>query len=140
MCKKSGMDKNWFTRLATAIEADTRSKRDISLAAKLGPNYVQQMLKNGKQPTVENLMSLLEVLGYAKMFFVLTGVEFDDEDEEFIRVAMSFPPGLRRKLKGLLLEVEAEVSAEQPASDAKTSAPIPPASPPDQRALRKTSR
>ena len=102
------MDKNWFPRLVEVIEADKRSKRDISLAAKFGPNYVQQMIKNGKQPTMDNFLDLLDVLGLAHTFYILTGIEFGPEDEEFLRIALAMPPRIREKLKHLLLEVESE--------------------------------
>jgi transcriptional regulator with XRE-family HTH domain len=53
---------NWFGELRAAIDADGRALREISVAAGLGPNYVQQMLKKEQPPKLATLDKLLEVL------------------------------------------------------------------------------
>lgn len=99
------MDDNWFPRLIEAIEADPRSKRAISQAAGLGPNFVQQMIKNGKEPGAANLQALVRVLGTVKMFYIMTGIEVSPEDEDFLRSALAAPPRLRTRIQHLLEEV-----------------------------------
>lgn len=42
----------WRRRLVEAIKASDKSMRSISLGAGLGPNYIQQLLKDGKEPTI----------------------------------------------------------------------------------------
>ncbi|MGV1752822.1 hypothetical protein [Agrobacterium sp. CG674] len=84
---KCVMKQGWYERLIEAIKSDGRSVRAISLEAKCGPNYVQQMMTDGKRPTVDKLMAILEVLGEARTFEVLTGEKIDDEDIEFIRLS-----------------------------------------------------
>lgn len=105
------MDKNWFPRLVTAIDADPRSKRKLSLDAGLGPNFVQQMITNGKQPGADKLQALLDVLGYSQMIYILTGIEMTEEDEEAVKAILSLPPALRQRAKDLFLEIEGEGGA-----------------------------
>ncbi len=105
------MDKNWFPRLIEVIDADPRSKRQLSKDAGLGENFVQQMIKNGKQPGAENLQSLLDALGYAQMIYILTGIQIGPEDEEAVKALLSLKPATRQKATELFLQVEAEGGA-----------------------------
>lgn len=52
----------WRKRLEAAIEASEMSKREISIAAGLGENYVQQMLRDGKEPSVSCLIAIAAAL------------------------------------------------------------------------------
>lgn len=105
------MNRDWFPRLLAVIEKDPRSKRKLSQDAGLGDNFVQQMIKNGKQPGAENLQALLDTLGYTKMIYVLTGIELLDEDEGAIRALLSLPAATRQKAKDLFLAIEREGDA-----------------------------
>lgn len=59
------MDTNpdWRHRLSIALDNTGMSMRGASLKAGLGPNFVQQLLKDGKDPTVGSLIALSRVLG-----------------------------------------------------------------------------
>jgi transcriptional regulator with XRE-family HTH domain len=48
---------DWRTRLRIVFEQSKRSKREVSLAAGLGPNYLREVLE-GKSATVENLIAI----------------------------------------------------------------------------------
>lgn len=85
------MKNGWFERLIEAIEADPRAPRAISLAARCGPNYVQQMMKDGKEPGADRLARLLEVLGGASALYVLSGVTASDADLEMLRILNRLP-------------------------------------------------
>lgn len=99
------MDENWFPRLIAAIEADGRSKRQISVDAGFGVNYVQQMINDGKEPGAKHLQGLLKTLGSHRMFFILTGVDIRPEDKEFVQVALEAPPKVRDRMRDLMLEL-----------------------------------
>lgn len=99
------MDDNWYPRLVAAIEADGRSKRQISEAAGFGPNFVQQMIKQGKVPSADKLQGLLRALGTHQMFYVLTGIEVRPEDEAFLRIALAAPQKVRDRMRDLMLEL-----------------------------------
>lgn len=105
------MDTNWFPRLLEVIEKDGRSKRQLSKDAKLGTNFVQQMIKERKQPGAENLQALLDVLGYTQMIYILTGIRVEPEDEGYLKVLLSLKPATRQKATALFLEVEGEGGA-----------------------------
>lgn len=112
------MNTEWFPRLLAVIDKDPRSKRQLSKDAKLGANYVQQMIKDGKQPGAENLQALLDALGYSKMIYVLTGIEIEEEDEPIIKTLLSQSRQTRQRVTDLLLSIKAE-GGEQPPPSAR---------------------
>ncbi|MHA6684464.1 hypothetical protein [Mesorhizobium sp. A556] len=61
------MEADWKDRLFKAIDADGRSDRAISLAAKLGANFIGQMrgsaTKPPKEPSVHHVLKLAGELG-----------------------------------------------------------------------------
>lgn len=57
------MQDDWFSRLKTAIADDGRPYREISRAAGLGQNYIQQMLDKDQPPKVATLDKILFALG-----------------------------------------------------------------------------
>lgn len=65
----------WFERLKRAIEDDGRPAKEISLAAGLGQNYVQQMLKKEQPPKIETLEKLLTALGPKAEAFVRDAIK-----------------------------------------------------------------
>lgn len=93
-------DAVWRKRLATAVEESGMSKRAISLAAKAGPGYVHSVLSEGKDPTVEKLMAVCDVLGVSPTF-ILYGVDVHREDAEII-AAMRRNPSTRAAVLALL--------------------------------------
>jgi len=83
------MDNQWRERLKEVIEADGRSLRAISMAAGYGENYVQQMLKNKKQPSFPRLAKVLSVLGASATLYVTSGLRLTPEAEQFLRLVIS---------------------------------------------------
>lgn len=76
------MSKDWRARLIEMIEKDGRSLRAISAAAPgVGENYLQQMLKNEKEPTFPRLASVLSVLGPDAAVYVTTGIRLGTQDQ-----------------------------------------------------------
>jgi hypothetical protein len=77
----------WRKRMVDAIKADGRSYREISLKAKLGPNYVTQLLApNSRGPTVSAFVKLLGVIK-ASPVYILTGAEMTADAEELLQLA-----------------------------------------------------
>lgn len=93
-------DAAWRNRLAAAVKASGMSKRAISLAAKAGAGYVHSVLVEGKDPTVEKLMAVCEVIG-ASPTYILYGVDVRAEDAEIIS-AMRDSPATRDAVLALL--------------------------------------
>lgn len=89
---RKGADEDLFDRLVAVIEASGRDYKDISKAAGLGQNYVQQMIKNRKAPAVTNFMSIMRALGETKAIFVLTGKEVSEEDSKVLELLMQMSP------------------------------------------------
>lgn len=74
---------DWKIRLEEALEKTGRSKRSVSLAAGLGPGYVHSILKEGKDPTIENLIAVANVLNVS-LSYLLYGYEVSKEAEEIL--------------------------------------------------------
>lgn len=102
------MDDNWFPRLLQALKDDPRSMRKISMDAGLGPNFVQQMISDGKQPGVDKLAKLLDALGYTKMIYILTGISFTEADAAAVRLLLGLPPETRQKATDLFRTIAGE--------------------------------
>jgi len=94
----AGMDDKWFDRLLEAIQRDGRDMKAISLAAKLGENYVQQMVKDRKKPKIDSLVKLLSALGRADTLYIVTGTKFTDEDRRLLAVAAELDDEGKRAL------------------------------------------
>lgn len=77
------IENGWKTRLEEALEKSGRSKRSVSLAAGLGPGYVHSIIKEGKDPTIENLMAVANVLNVS-LSYLLYGYEVSKEAEEIL--------------------------------------------------------
>lgn len=89
------MTETWFDRLARAVERDPRSMREISTTAGCGPNYLQQLLRDRKEPGVDRFLRITSALGTASALYIMTGADFTREDEEFFRLVLGLPPRLR---------------------------------------------
>ena len=81
---------DWRERLAHAIKATGKSDRSLSLAAGLGPGYVHSIFKEGKDPTIANLVAVCRVVGVS-LSWVLYGLEISSETEEIVRLLETRP-------------------------------------------------
>lgn len=110
------MENEWRDRLSEMIKADGRSLRAISLAAGFGENYVQQMLKDKKQPTFPKLAQVLSVLGSGATLYVTTGLKITPEAEQFLRLAVGLDANSKQVVRDALDALEAKTS-EKVSSD-----------------------
>lgn len=93
-----GMSKdNWKSRLIKGIEAQGKSQREVSLAAGRGPGYVNSLLKEGKDPTIENLILVCRAANLS-LAYVLFGFEISRETEDIVRALESTSPERRNGL------------------------------------------
>lgn len=95
----------WKERLFEAIEADSRSDRAISLGAKLGPNYIEQMRKKGKMPGADAVLKLCKALGISPVF-LLTGMQITPEEEEVLTLLASLSDEQRQRFLGFLRDLQ----------------------------------
>jgi len=96
----------WFDRFLEAVQADPRGMRQISLDAGCGVNYVQQLVKNRKQPTVSRFASVLDVLGSAASTYVITGITISQEEQAILSLWRRLDKKARTDLGGLLSALE----------------------------------
>lgn len=97
------LDSAWRERLATALKDSGKSKREVSLAAGMGPGYVHSLLAEGKDPTVQNLLKVCEKIGVS-LSFILYGYDLTAENEEILRLLKAATPGEREGLLQILRE------------------------------------
>lgn len=74
---------DWKRRLADGIEKQGLSQREVSLAAGKGPGYVNSLLKEGKDPTIDNLLAVTKAANLS-VTWVLFGFELSRETEELV--------------------------------------------------------
>jgi len=82
--------RDWRKRLESAIDADGRSRRRISLDSRMGPGYVHSILKEGKDPTIDSLVAICETLNIS-LTKVLYGIEISRETEEILTLVQDNP-------------------------------------------------
>lgn len=111
------MSNEWISRLSEAIRRDPRSNREISQAAGLGVNYVQQFLKDGKEPGADKLARLLDVLGQRSALYVLAGVDASEADIEFLKISSSLPEDIRSEALSLFRALQARAAQQAPPSE-----------------------
>ncbi|WP_236761842.1 helix-turn-helix domain-containing protein [Agrobacterium tumefaciens] len=81
---------DWRARLQDALEASGKSAREVSLAAGKGPGYVHSILKEGKEPTVDNLIAICGVLNVS-LSQVIYGIEMSAETAEILSLLENSP-------------------------------------------------
>lgn len=84
------IENGWKARLEEALEQSGRSKRSVSLAAGLGPGYVHSILKEGKDPTIENLIAVANALNVS-LSYLLYGYDVSKEAEEILSLLEKRP-------------------------------------------------
>lgn len=120
-CYQPSMEDGWIQRLWVAVERDGRSARAISLAAKLGPNYLNQTRIRGTYPVSDKLASLLDVLGPEAALYVMTGLEISAEDQAFLKLLSQYGPEDKKAARAV---IEA-VLVRQAAGELQPLPPVP---------------
>ncbi|QEU08752.1 hypothetical protein [Paracoccus yeei] len=105
------MKEGWAERLKKAIEEDGRSQRAISLAAGLGPNYLEQTFSRGSAPTQNKLAAIMEQLGQEASIYIFTGVRANSQTIEYLNLLAEAPDDLRESTLDLLRKLARERQA-----------------------------
>lgn len=78
-----------------------KSKREVSLAAGKGPGYLHSILKEGKDPGIENLIAICEKIDVS-VIYVLYGMRITPQEEQLL-TAIRDNPEKRKAIFSLLL-------------------------------------
>ncbi len=97
----------WRERFLAQIEAKDLSQRAVSLRAGRGPGYVNSLLNDGKEPSVDNLIEICNAAGIS-VYSVLFDVEMSPETEEIVFRLQHAPKETRDALLKLLPPKPAE--------------------------------
>lgn len=106
------MNEDWLDRLVDLIKADGRGMKPLSRAAGLGENFIQQMIKDRKVPSIEKLMAILDVLGGTSAIYVLTGFKLSSEDLEIIKLFSNSDERRKKALLTLLQDFQSDEPTE----------------------------
>lgn len=87
----------WRARLIKAVDDDGRSDRAISVAAKLGPNFVNELRNSDKEPGINKVAQLARALNLS-LGYVLNGTEISAVAEDDLRLFLSLPPESRQAI------------------------------------------
>ncbi len=88
---------DWRDRLLDAVDADPRSDRAISMAAGLGPNFVNELRNTDKEPGIKKVLKLAGELGVSLSKLFLGG-DLTPEDEEYFAELLKLTPDQRRAI------------------------------------------
>lgn len=80
----------WRERLRLAIKASGKSQRQVSLAAGNAAGYANSLIKEGKDPSVGNLIGLCDQIGVS-LSYILYGFDVSPETEEVLRLLQAHP-------------------------------------------------
>lgn len=90
----------WRGRLLDAVKADGRSDRAISLTAGLGPNFVNELRNQTKEPGVNKVVRLAHTLGLS-LSFVFSGADLSAQVEADLALFLSLSPASRKAILDL---------------------------------------
>ena len=123
-CYHSDMESGWIHRLWEALEKDGRSLRAISLAADLGPNYLNQTRSRATHPVSDKLASILDALGPEAALYIMTGLEISAEDQAFLKLLSRYGPEEKKAARAVIEAVLLRQAAgELPPLPAATTPP-----------------
>lgn len=77
--------RDWRARLQEAIDRDGRSLRRICIDAGMKPDFLSQLMRNGKDPLVGNFLKICDSLNVSPAY-ILTGARMDTEGEKLLRL------------------------------------------------------
>lgn len=103
------MAETWRHRLAAAIDRGGRSQREISLAAGVGPGYVNSLFKDGKEPTLDRLQRVCDAANVS-IYYIIGGFDITPETEEFLRLLMRADPSVQQSVLTLLRQARHSAS------------------------------
>lgn len=78
-------DSTWIDRLEDARERKGVSLRALSISMGRAPGYVHSLIKEGKRPSIDNMVAIADQLGVSLNWLVF-GVEMTADAERLLRL------------------------------------------------------
>lgn len=94
------MAQDWRERLERARKAKKMSKRALSLAAGFNPGYYFALMADERDPAMDNIVKLADVLGLS-LPYLLYGVEIGPDEEKLLRAFASLTDRQRQAILDL---------------------------------------
>jgi transcriptional regulator with XRE-family HTH domain len=83
-------DEAWRERLEEARIKSGRSKRSVSLGAKMGPGYYHSIMAEGKDPTIDSLIAICRELNVS-LTWIIYGFEISPATEQLLSLIEENP-------------------------------------------------
>ena len=80
----------WRERLALAMKERKLSMRDVSVKSGKGEGYLHSVLKDGKDPGIDNLITVCAVVGVS-LPYILYGYDMSPATERIVRLLEENP-------------------------------------------------
>lgn len=84
------MNRDWRDRLFEEMRRKGVSANRLSIESGLGQNYLNQVQKAGKEPTISNFLKICATLDVSPIY-ILSGISMTRQDEELISLLASLP-------------------------------------------------
>lgn len=81
---------DWRGRLQAALKERDMSMRAASIGAKLGPGVVNSWFKEGKDPSMSNLLAVCEFAGISAAY-VIFGLHMSEDTLKLVRLLEKHP-------------------------------------------------
>jgi len=83
-------DETWKDRLLHAVERSGKSQQAIAIDAGLGRAYLYGVFKEGKVPTVENMIRICNAIGVSPAFIIF-GWSMNPKQQELLDLIAQHP-------------------------------------------------
>ena len=91
---------DWRSRLLTAVDADPRSDRAISVEAGLGVNFVNELRNGSKVARVDKVLAVAKTLNVS-LGYIFSGFDLTSQDEADLALFLSLTPENRQAILSL---------------------------------------
>lgn len=115
---------NWKARLKDGIKANKKSQRAVSIAAGLGPGYVNDMIKNDKDATIGHLLAVCRAAELS-IYKVLGDFDITPQTEEFLRLLTNADEATQQSILHLLQTARREAPGSPAPASQNQQATIP---------------
>lgn len=106
----------WRERLQYALDSQKRSMRAVSIEAGCGEAYLSGILNEGKDPSIERLVRVCNVLNVS-LGAILFGIEETPGQQEFLRLLQYAPDPVRKSILDILRATATQKTEMQSAED-----------------------
>ena len=98
---------DWIQKIITAIEKDGRTPRSICVAADLGPNYIEQLIKRSEKTGADPCSKLFRLMNVLNVNHpsIFSDADLATDDEEILYLFSKLDKSQRENLLRFLRSI-----------------------------------